>query len=53
VGWGTILFVAGIYLAVLAFYWGLGKWQERIFRRERDNSRGFEVEQRRPPDSSH
>ena len=50
--WGTVLFAAGTYLAILAFYWGLGKWQEQILQRERDDARGFEVEARRPPDSS-
>ena len=50
--WGTVLFAAGTYLAILAFYWGLGKWQEQILRRERDDARGFEIEPRRPPDST-
>jgi hypothetical protein len=52
VGWGTILYIAGTYLAIGAFYWGLRKLQGQILRRERDDPRGFEVELRRPSDGN-
>jgi hypothetical protein len=41
----NVLYIAGVYVAICAVFWGLRKWQQRIFARERAEPRGFPVEQ--------